>query len=256
MNGCSGKQGRKWRAARTRKCAVPHWRSVYFFLSPVASSNILFFLNFSFTHKMTNLYQPYQFSSLLTGNPASFFPSFTQKPFWPIWGLYPIHLLLNLTQLTSHPLRENLARDLYLFPAFLLFLSIRESLHAQIFISIQRQVVSEIPWRNQSEVLVTEPWLTLCNPMVCSPSGSSVHEIPQARILELVDILFSRGSSRSRDPTQVSCIAGRFFSIWATRDSLQTTILMHSYYFQSSESLAPSPLVPSKVPAVLWTLRC
>ena len=89
-------------------------------------------------------------------------------------------------------------------------------------------------------MLVTEPWLTLCNPMVCSPPGSSVHEILQARILDLVVIFFSRGSSRSRDWTQVSCTGGRFFSIWATRDSLQTTILMHGYDFQSSVSLAPS----------------
>ena len=48
----------------------------------------------------------------------------------------------------------------------------------------------------------------------CSPPGSSVHEIPQARILEWVTIPFSRGSSWPRDQTQVSCIAGRFFTIW------------------------------------------
>ena len=48
-----------------------------------------------------------------------------------------------------------------------------------------------------------------------SPPGSSVHEILQARILEWVTIPFSRGSSWRRDQTQVSCIAGRFFTIWA-----------------------------------------
>ena len=53
--------------------------------------------------------------------------------------------------------------------------------------------------------------LTLCNPMDCSPPGSSVHGILQARILEWV-IPFSRGSSQSRDRNQVSCIAGRFFT--------------------------------------------
>ena len=52
-----------------------------------------------------------------------------------------------------------------------------------------------------------------------SPSGSSVHGILQARILEKVDIFFSRGSSWSRDRTQVSCMAGRFFTIWATREA-------------------------------------
>ena len=58
--------------------------------------------------------------------------------------------------------------------------------------------------------------LTLCDAMDCSPPGSSVHGISQARIMESVAISFSRGSSRPRDKTQVSCIAGRFFTIWAT----------------------------------------
>ena len=43
--------------------------------------------------------------------------------------------------------------------------------------------------------------------------GSSVHGILQARILEWVAIPFSRGSPQPRDPTQVSCIAGGFFTI-------------------------------------------
>ena len=55
--------------------------------------------------------------------------------------------------------------------------------------------------------------LTLCNPLDCSPPGSSVHGILQARILEWVAIPFSRGSSWPRDQTQVSCIAGRFFTV-------------------------------------------
>ena len=63
-------------------------------------------------------------------------------------------------------------------------------------------------------------WL-FCNPMDCSPPGTSVHGILQARILEWVAIPFSRGSSPPRDWTWVSwnsCIAGRFFTIWATRE--------------------------------------
>ena len=59
----------------------------------------------------------------------------------------------------------------------------------------------------------------LCNPMDCRPPGSSVHGILQAIILEWVAILFSSGSSRLRDQTQVSCTAGRFFTIRATRES-------------------------------------
>ena len=53
---------------------------------------------------------------------------------------------------------------------------------------------------------------TLCDPLDCSPSGSSVHGISQARILEWVAFSFCRGSSQPRDQTGVSCIAGRFFT--------------------------------------------
>ena len=48
--------------------------------------------------------------------------------------------------------------------------------------------------------------------------GSSVHEILQARILEWVAISFSRVSTQPRDQTWVSCIAGRFFTNWATKE--------------------------------------
>ena len=51
----------------------------------------------------------------------------------------------------------------------------------------------------------------LCDPTLCSPLGSSVLGILQARISEWVTILFSRESSPPSDRTQFSCIAGRFF---------------------------------------------
>ena len=54
--------------------------------------------------------------------------------------------------------------------------------------------------------------------MDCSPPGSSVPGILQARILELVAIAFSRGSTWPRDRSQVSCIADRFFTIF-TREA-------------------------------------
>ena len=56
---------------------------------------------------------------------------------------------------------------------------------------------------------------TLCNPMDCSPWGSSVHGILQTRILEWVAMPSSRGSSQPRDWTHISCsscIADRFFT--------------------------------------------
>ena len=59
--------------------------------------------------------------------------------------------------------------------------------------------------------------LTLSRPHgLYSPPDSSAHGISQARILEWVATSFSRGSSRPRDQTCVSCLAGRFFTIWAT----------------------------------------
>jgi len=59
-------------------------------------------------------------------------------------------------------------------------------------------------------VLVAQLCLTLCDPVDCSPPGSSVPGILQARILEWVAIPFSRGSSRPRDQTMSSALAGRF----------------------------------------------
>ena len=55
--------------------------------------------------------------------------------------------------------------------------------------------------------------------MVCSLPGFSVYGIVQARILYWVAIPFSRGSFWPRGWTQVSCIGGKFFTIWATREA-------------------------------------
>ena len=67
------------------------------------------------------------------------------------------------------------------------------------------------------------------NPMDCSPPGSSVHGISQARILEWMAISFSRESAWARDWTHISCIAGRFFT--AEEPSLlrySTFLIVHS----------------------------
>ena len=66
--------------------------------------------------------------------------------------------------------------------------------------------------------LLAKLWPTLLWPHGLWPV-SSVHGILQARILEWIAISFSRGSSWSRDRTQVSCIAGRRFTLWATREA-------------------------------------
>ena len=73
--------------------------------------------------------------------------------------------------------------------------------------------------KHMSWMLVAQSCLTLCDPMNYSPPGSSLHGILQARILEWVAIPFSRESSRPRDQTQVSRIAGRFFTVCAARET-------------------------------------
>ena len=67
--------------------------------------------------------------------------------------------------------------------------------------------------------LVSQMCPTLCDPMIYSPPGSSFHGIFQARVSEWVTILFSRGSSWPRDQTQISCVTGRFFTSWTTREA-------------------------------------
>ena len=77
-----------------------------------------------------------------------------------------------------------------------------------------------LPYGTCCYVLVPRSCPTLCDAMDCSPPGSSVHGIFQARILEWVAIPFSRASSQPRNGTWVSCTAGWFFTIWATREAL------------------------------------
>ena len=73
--------------------------------------------------------------------------------------------------------------------------------------------------------MLSHVWL--CGPMGCGLPGSSVHGILQARILEWVAIPFSRASSQARNRTQVSLIAGRFFTDWATREETWKVGLWH-----------------------------
>ena len=62
-------------------------------------------------------------------------------------------------------------------------------------------------------VLITRLYPILYDPMDCSPPGSSVHGILQARIPEWVAMSFSRRSSQPRVRTWVSHITGRFFTV-------------------------------------------
>ena len=83
-----------------------------------------------------------------------------------------------------------------------------------------------IIWNHEVQLIRSTNWcvsdprwnarrtVTLCDPMDCT-----VHGILQARILEWVAFLFSKESSQPRDQTQVSCIAGGFFTSWAIREA-------------------------------------
>ena len=91
------------------------------------------------------------------------------------------------------------------------------------------------------KVLAAQLCLTLCNPMdFCSPAGSSVHGILQARILQWVAISFSRGSSWPRDQTLVSRIAGKFFTIWPISEASQKNL--RGYIKQRCEHWPPGSL--------------
>ena len=78
---------------------------------------------------------------------------------------------------------------------------------------------------------VAESCPTLCRPMDCSLPASSVHGIFQARVLEWAAICFSKGSSWLRDQTPVSHIAGRHFTIWATREAQRSMLLLLLSHF-------------------------
>ena len=77
-------------------------------------------------------------------------------------------------------------------------------------ISATWEDLGTLKWRE-----VAQYCLILCDPMDCSLPGFSINGIFQARVLEWV----ARGSSQRRDRTLVSCIAGRHFTLWATREA-------------------------------------
>ena len=85
---------------------------------------------------------------------------------------------------------------------------------------------------------VTQSFPNLSNPMDCSPPGSSIRGIFQAKLLEWVVISFSRGSEcQTRDQTQVSCIGRHSLYHWATWEALlkdQNTHLSFSMNFIKS----------------------
>ena len=88
--------------------------------------------------------------------------------------------------------------------------------------------------------------------MLCNPTDDIVYGILQARILEWIDFPFSRGSSQPWDWTQVSCIAGGFFTSWGTREA-SIGMLLFSHYVVS-DSLWPYGLHAAYHAALSFTI--
>ena len=86
--------------------------------------------------------------------------------------------------------------------------------------SINSKINFQFYWWNESESEVIQSCPTLCDPIL-DHQGPLSTGILQARILERIAMPSSRGSSQPRGRTQVSHIAGRFFTFWATREAQQ-----------------------------------
>ena len=100
--------------------------------------------------------------------------------------------------------------------------------------------------------VVNSVWL-LCNPVDCTPPGSSVHGIFQARTLEWVAISFPRGSSWTRYQTHISCISRQILSHWTIREALHLIVNENiDVLFVPSKFRAPPEFYPcAQVPKVL-----
>ena len=150
---------------------------------------------------------------------------------WYMWGLLGVgicwswqggearpHARLSWTPVHLHP---QLAQPRLLAPSvdhltIFLPISLKKIHHFQgkHFISRENgKLVALTTKRKQSGNVSHSIMSTLCDPMDCSPPGSFVHGIFQARMLEWVFMPSSRGSSRPRDRIHVSYTAGRFFII-------------------------------------------
>ena len=106
--------------------------------------------------------------------------------------------------------------------------------------------------------LVAQLCPTLCNAMNCSPPGSLL----QARILEWVAMLFSRGSSQPRSWTQVSCIEGRFplqrspgaFNFFTTRACVLNIVCINEAFWIVSNNMKMHPLIQGVILILKWAL--
>ena len=114
--------------------------------------------------------------------------------------------------------------DLLIFIAMWLFMQIEP--HESFMVTeIYAEINSISRWEfriqpaNSSVRLEVKVKVAQSRPVLCNPMDYTVHGILQARILEWVTFPFSRESSQPRNQTQVSRIAGGFFTSWTTREA-------------------------------------
>ena len=143
----------------------------------------------------------------ITANCGKFFKRWEYQTTWPVsqevcMQVNKQQLELDMEQRTGSKLGKEYVKAVYCHLAYLTY--------------------------TQSESEVAQSCPTLHNPRDYSLSGSSVHGIFQARVLEWIAISFSRGSSQPRNRTQVSRVAGRRFTIWATREALYAEFIMRN----------------------------
>ena len=105
-------------------------------------------------------------------------------------------------------------------------------------------------------VLVTQSCPTLCDPMECSPQGSSVCGFLQARILEWVAIPFSRGCLQPGNQTQVACTASRFFYLRQQRSPVLVTALSAKLMLLNLNIKLRSISDALGIPATLHIILC
>ena len=119
----------------------------------------------------------------------------------------PLHTALHIRGKTNKQ-TEKLSINLTLYKAYTIHCTNLREVETK-----RKKKFNLEAWERKKESEVTQSCPTLCDPMDCSLSGSSVHGIFQARILEWDAISFSRRSSRHRDCTWVSRIVGTCFTV-------------------------------------------
>ena len=136
---------------------------------------------------------------------------------WPLWFLSKVFFLSIFMNNSSHDTRHGKSLKSHLKE--ILILARRRCFSVLCLEYYNNYTLDFEPCGFHSlavVVLVTESCPTLCDPMDCSPPGSSVHGVSQARILVWVAISFSVGSSRPKDQALISCSGRQILYHWAT----------------------------------------